>query len=272
MCLFRTYLLQLRFTFVLLSNKQGEPGFIDVPSCISAMGSPSPATKISLPQFDANALQTLLQKYDAACIIPCRAADGSSSSSFAPTPADNSGGEDTDEPTTERPRRPSRGARLRQSLSRAASYSFSKKGKSTASPHRKKSSSEESQVPLTPALSSPLSFATSPDQVSSPEQISPIHSPTQTLSVSTIPSLDTRVPLPRLPKIMASRQSLLHPATAHRIQAQVSEAKARTHKIAEDEEKFIRERMRKAGTEHLFPNYRFLDFIGKGNYGRVFQA
>ena len=237
-----------------------------------AMGSPSPAATISSPQFDANALKRLLQNYDAACIIPCQAADGSLTSSFAPTPADDSGEENTDESTKERPHRPSRGARLRQSISRAASYSFSKKGKTAASPPRKKSSGEESRIQSTPALSSPFSFTRSPDQDFSPEEISPIDLPAPTLSASNISSPDSRVPLPRVPKMMASRQSLLHPATAHRIQAQVSEAKARTHKIAEDEEKFIRERMRKAGTEHLFPKYRFLDFIGKGNYGRVFQA
>ena len=235
-----------------------------------AMGSLSPAATISSPQLDANALKKLLQNYDAACIIPCQAADGSLTSSFATTPADDSGEETTDESTKKRPRRPSRGARLRQSISRAASFSFSKKGKPAASPHRKKSSGEESQS--TPVLSSPYSFTTSPNQNFSPEEISPIDSPAPILSESNISSPEFRVPLPRLPKIMASRQSLLHPATAHRIQAQVSEAKARTRKIAEDEEKFIRERMRKAGTEHLFPKYRFLDFIGKGNYGRVFQA
>ena len=236
------------------------------------MGSPSPASTISSPQFDANALKKLLQNYDAACIIPCQGADGSLTSSFAPTPAYDSEEEDTNEQTKEHPGRPSRGARLRKSINRAASFSFSKKGKPAASPHRKKSSGEESQIQSPPVLSSPYSFTTTSDQNFSPEEISPIDSPTQILSMSNISSPDTRLPLPRRPEVMASRHSLLHPATAHRIQAQVSEAKARTHKIAEDEEKFIRERMRKAGTEHLFPKYRFLDFIGKGNYGRVFQA
>ena len=70
---------------------------------------------------------------------------------------------------------------------------------------------------------------------------------------------------------MASRQSLLDPAAISRHQ-QLSAQKARTTKIARDEEAFIRERMRKKGVEHLFPNYRFVDFIGKGTYGRVFQA
>ena len=62
-----------------------------------AMGSPSTAATISSPQFDAIALKKLLQNYDAACIIPYQAADGSLSSSFAPTPADGSGEENTDE-------------------------------------------------------------------------------------------------------------------------------------------------------------------------------
>ncbi|KAL9124433.1 MAG: hypothetical protein Q9217_006232 [Psora testacea] len=72
---------------------------------------------------------------------------------------------------------------------------------------------------------------------------------------------------------MASRQSssLLDPAAITRHE-QLTAQKARTTKIARDEEAFIRERMRKKGTEHLFPKYRFVDFIGKGTYGRVFQA
>ncbi|KAL9102771.1 MAG: hypothetical protein Q9163_002133 [Psora crenata] len=72
---------------------------------------------------------------------------------------------------------------------------------------------------------------------------------------------------------MASRQpsSLLNPAAITRHQ-QLTAERARTTKIARDEEAFIRERMRKKGTEHLFPKYRFVDFIGKGTYGRVFQA
>lgn len=72
---------------------------------------------------------------------------------------------------------------------------------------------------------------------------------------------------------MAARQStnLLDPAAAARRQ-QMTETKTRTHEMAVQEERAIRSRMREKGIEDQFPSYRFVDFIGKGTYGRVYLA
>ena len=249
------------------------PGYL-----VPAMARPSAGDTVARPEIDLDALKHLLKNPNETCIMPCQLPDGSFTSSFDSTPANSSDDEEeTGDPKKDQPRRLSRGQRLKRSFSkRATSFTselpFSRKGKSASSASSKRSSGQDSQIQFTPTFSFSESLNSSPQQISSPEETSPTHSLTQTLAVSDYSTPVTCVPLPEEPERMASRQSLLHPATAHRLQAQVSEAKARTHKIAEDEEKFIRERMRKAGTEHLFPKYRFVDFIGKGNYGRVYHA
>ena len=72
---------------------------------------------------------------------------------------------------------------------------------------------------------------------------------------------------------MASRQpsSLLDPIVTQRRQ-QMNAEKTRARKIATDEETFIRQRMSKNGRGKEFPNYRLVELIGKGTYGRVFLA
>ena len=75
------------------------------------------------------------------------------------------------------------------------------------------------------------------------------------------------------PSTMAARTNAanMDPAAAMRRRT-ITESKARTHRMAVDEERALRERMRRNGTEDRFPNYKFVDFIGKGTYGRVYQA
>ena len=78
---------------------------------------------------------------------------------------------------------------------------------------------------------------------------------------------------PRSPHIMATRKpsAQLDPAAAQRRRT-ITESKARTHRMAVEEENALRERMKRNGAEDRFPNYKFIDFIGKGTYGRVYQA
>ncbi|KAG8527014.1 uncharacterized protein KY384_008443 [Bacidia gigantensis] len=73
------------------------------------------------------------------------------------------------------------------------------------------------------------------------------------------------------PPIMAARKqsSSLDPGAAYRRQSFVEHTN-RTQQMAVKEEHDIRQAMAKKG--HQFPHYRFLDFIGKGTYGRVFHA
>ena len=70
---------------------------------------------------------------------------------------------------------------------------------------------------------------------------------------------------------MASRKTStsLDPMALARHQ-QFADHTTRTKEMAAKEENDIRQAMAKDGKQ--FPNYKFIDFIGKGTYGRVFHA
>ena len=101
--------------------------------------------------------------------------------------------------------------------------------------------------------------------------LSPVSSRTTDLTHST--PTTTPASSPQSICTMAARQStnLLDPAAAARRQ-QMNETKTRTHEMAVQEERAIRSRMREKGIEDQFPSYQFVDFIGKGTYGRVYLA
>lgn len=137
--------------------------------------------------------------------------------------------------------------------------------KSRSSPPSVLSSRNTSQLNISPIAlhrfsTDPSSLCTSSD--SSPTSTFTRYSPTTTPASS-----------PQTPPKMATRQSsnMLDPAAAAR-RRQMSETKTRTHDMAVQEEKAIRARMREKGIEDQFPDYRFVDFIGKGTYGRVYLA
>ena len=149
-------------------------------------------------------------------------------------------------------------------------FSFTKKDKRASEPSSRRGSVPEAVIlPLSAFIRSPgletTSPTGSPPTATSPSIIAgPISSPT---------TAGFELPIAVSLAAMASYKSasLLDPAVVDR-HHQLKGQKARTTKIAHDEEAFIRERMRKKGAEHLFPNYSFVDFIGKGTYGKVYQA
>ena len=192
--------------------------------------------------------------------------------SLETTPTDSSDEKDKQESEVRnREKRPSRRRTFTNRLKeRAASIkselSSIKKDKRASEP-----SSRRGSVPEGVSISTPEIITSSPAEATSPTLSSPLPIfPSPTVSSTHVAANLLR---PAQHITMASRQSasLLDPAAITRHQ-QLTAQKARTTKIARDEEAFIRERMRKKGTEHLFPKYRFVDFIGKGTYGRVFQA
>lgn len=207
---------------------------------------------------------------------------GSLHADFTEEPSDLEEAEDGKE-------RSSKGQHIKEGLRKRAksikeSFSSKKKtsGSSSKTPSRKGSQSQF--PPITHLGLTPVKAEFPVQKVSPPDYPPPdiphrgrspplsplsLRSSTSTPSPLKIPSFEP--PTPPTMDFRQSTSSLLDTGASSRRQ-QMSEQKARTHSIAVNEEKGFRERMRKKGKEHLFPKYHFVDFIGKGTYGRVFQA
>ena len=171
-----------------------------------------------------------------------------------------------------RPGRLSRRRRFTQGLrTRAASlkteFSFGKKNKSTSPSSTALSGCHSTQH------HSESSFRRHRNKYSRESPWSTASSLTSSQSYFTTPSTTTNNSPRTPPPVMAARPSAgkLDPVAALRRRT-ITESKARTHKMAVDEERALRDRMRRNGNEERFPNYKFIDFIGKGTYGRVYQA
>ena len=192
------------------------------------------------------------------------------SKSFDSIVTDTSSNEESQSSTSAVRSRPSLRRRFTEGLrSRAISFkselSFGKKDKRDP---------QSKSVSVSRRGSGHQSDLNSPSQSVSEFQESP-----QSTSSSALPKWSYYTPVtspessPKTPPIMAMRQSAarLDPAAAQRRQT-ITESKARSHQIAVEEEKALRERMKRNGIEDHFPKYKFVDFIGKGTYGRVYQA
>ena len=165
-------------------------------------------------------------------------------------------------------RRPSRRRALTGYIRKGAAsirneLSFSKKDKPKTPPD---------SAPVSRRSSKPRSISISPQRFASyPREYvispSPQHSYSSTcISLTPFTTPETS---PNQPASMTSRSNATLLDQRRRT---ITEAKARTHKMAVEEEKALRERMRKNGNEDGFPNFKFVDLIGKGTYGRVYLA